>query len=130
MKLVDFVKLMFELNPTCNYISIDGKGITGFEKEPHIETIEGNLVYISKDRNEFDESDNYEPEIIKDPIFSFDKGLNVEFNGKSIFINHDGKYWIEDWDIPTLISRDGNYKIREKYTNNYLEKTNFYYTFK
>lgn len=130
MKLVDFVKLMFELNPTCNYISIDTEGIAGFEKEPHIETIEGNLVYISKDRNEFDESDNYEPEIIKDPVFSFDKGLNVEFNCKPIFINHDGKYWIEDWDIPTLISRDGNYKIREKYTNNYLEKTNFYDTFK
>ena len=130
MKLVEFVKAMFDLYPDCNYITIDTCGITGFKKEPHIEAIEGTLVYISKDRNEFDESDNYEPEIIKDPILSFDKGIKVEFNGKPIFINHNGKYWIEDWDIPTLISRDGNYKIREKYTNNYLEKTNFYDTFK
>ena len=126
MKLVDFVKLMFDLYPTCNYISIDIEGITGFEKEPHIETIKGDLVYISNDRNEFDESDNYEPEIIKDPIFNFDKGINIEFNNKPIFINHDGKYWMEDWDLPSLISRDGNYKVREKYTNNFIDKTNFF----
>lgn len=130
MKLVEFVKLMFDLYPDCNYITIDTSGITGFKDQPHIETVEGNLIYFSKDRNEFDESDNYDFEIIKDPLFSFEKGINVEFNGKPIFINHDGKYWMEDWDIPTLISRNGNYKIREKYTNNYLEKTDFYDTFK
>lgn len=126
VNLVDFVKYLFDIYPTCNYISIDGEGVTGFENEPHIETIEGNLVYISKDRNEFDESDNYDPEIIKDPVFSFDKGIDVEFNGKPVFVNHDGRYWVEDWNIPSLILRDGNYKVREKYTNNFFDKVGFF----
>lgn len=132
MKLVDFIKLMFDVYPACNYISIDGEGITGFEKEPHIETVEGNLVYISKDRNEFNESDEYEAEIIKDPVFSFDKGVDIEFNGAPVFVNHNGRYWMEDWDIPNLILRDGRYKIREKYSNNFIfiDKTNFFDNYK